>query len=159
MAASLALGVVPRGRIEVTFSALRGQRLEVGGVVVINDCYNANPMSMRAALDDLAEQAGGRRVAVLGDMLELGPESQDFHAQVGRQAQENGVELLITVGELAAGMLDEFDGEGHAVADAGEAAALLGELLADGDTVLVKGSRAVGLEAVADALAGETTDG
>jgi UDP-N-acetylmuramoyl-tripeptide--D-alanyl-D-alanine ligase len=159
VAASLALGVVPRGRIEVKFSALRGQRLEVGGVVVINDCYNANPMSMRAALDDLAEQADGRRVAVLGDMLELGPESQDFHAQVGRQAQENGVELLITVGALAAGMLDEFDGEGHAVADAGEAAALLGELLTDGDTVLVKGSRAVGLEAVADGLAGETTDG
>jgi UDP-N-acetylmuramoyl-tripeptide--D-alanyl-D-alanine ligase len=159
VAASLALGVVPRGRIEVTFSALRGQRLEVGGVVVINDCYNANPMSMSAALDDLAEQAGGRRVAVLGDMLELGPQSGDFHAQVGRQARDNGVELLITVGELAAGMLDEFDGEGHAVADAGEAAALLGDLLADGDTVLVKGSRAVGLEAVADALAGEATDG
>ena len=75
LAAARAVGVEPRGRLEVELSALRGQRIELPGpVVVIDDCYNANPMSMRAALDDLAESASGRRLAVLGDMLELGPE-------------------------------------------------------------------------------------
>jgi UDP-N-acetylmuramoyl-tripeptide--D-alanyl-D-alanine ligase len=109
-------------------------------------------MSMRAALDELAMAESGRRVAVLGDMLELGEREQEFHREVGRHAAERGVDLLVTVGPLAVAMLDDFDGEGHAVADADEAAALLGELLAPGDTVLVKGSRSVGLEAVVEAL-------
>jgi UDP-N-acetylmuramoyl-tripeptide--D-alanyl-D-alanine ligase len=155
VAAALAVGVEPAGRIDVAFSAMRGQRIAAAGdVVLINDCYNANPMSVRAALEDLAEQAAGRRVAVLGDMLELGPGANDFHRQAGRQAREAGVDVLVTVGELAARLLDEFPGEGHAVGSAAEAAALLPELLAPGDTVLLKGSRGVGLEAVAEALTG-----
>ena len=154
VAAALAVGVTPRGRVEVAFSALRGEHVALAeDVLVINDCYNANPMSMRAALDDLAAQADGRRVAVLGDMLELGPGAARFHAEVGREATAAGVDLLVTVGELAAAMLGEFDGERHAVADAGEAAALLPELLEPGDTVLIKASRGMGLEAVTEALA------
>ena len=146
--AARAIGVEPHGRIEVALSDLRGQRLELpGGVTIVNDCYNANPMSMRAALDDLAAAAPGRRVAVLGDMLELGPESERFHREIGAHARDRGVDLLVTVGPLAAAM----DGD-QAVADASEAAALLPELLEDGDTVLVKGSRGVGLEVVADSL-------
>ncbi len=148
LAAARAVGVEPRGTIEVALSDLRGQRLELpGGLTIVNDCYNANPMSMRAALDDLAAAAPGRRVAVLGDMLELGPDSERFHREIGEHARERGVELLVTVGPRAAAM----DGD-QAVADAAEAAALLPELLADGDTVLVKGSRGVGLEVVAEAL-------
>ncbi|HEX8083108.1 MAG TPA: Mur ligase family protein [Solirubrobacteraceae bacterium] len=148
LAAARAVGVEPHGRIEVALSDLRGQRLELpGGVTIVNDCYNANPMSMRAALDDLAAAAPGRRVAVLGDMLELGPESARFHREVGAYARDRGVDLLVTVGPRAAAM----DGD-QAVADAAEAAALLPELLEDGDTVLVKGSRGVGLEVVAEAL-------
>ena len=148
LAAARAVGVEPRGLIEVALSDLRGQRLELpGGVTIVNDCYNANPMSMRAALDDLASAAPGRRVAVLGDMLELGPESERFHRDIGRYAREAGVDLLVTVGPRAVAM----EGD-QAVADAAEAAALLPELLEDGDTVLVKGSRGVGLEVVAEAL-------
>jgi UDP-N-acetylmuramyl pentapeptide synthase len=109
-------------------------------------------MSMRAALDELSTTESGRRVAVLGDMLELGEREREFHADVGRHATERDVDLLVTVGPRAVAMLDSFDGEGHAVADADEAAALLGELLQPGDTVLVKGSRGVGLEAVVEAL-------
>ena len=60
------------------------------GIVVVNDCYNANPMSMRAALDDLAASASGRRVAVLGDMLELGPDEDRFHAEIGAHARDGG---------------------------------------------------------------------
>ena len=154
VAAAQAIGVRPEGRLDVPFSALRGERVDLpNGVAVVNDCYNANPMSMRAALDDLAMTTPGRRVAVLGDMLELGEREREFHREVGRHATAHDVDLLVTVGPRAVAMLDEFDGEGHAVADAGEAAALLEELLRPGDTVLVKGSRGVGLEAVVEALA------
>jgi len=146
LAAARAVGVEPRGPIDVELSARRGQRIELAnGAVVINDCYNANPMSMRAALDELA-RAPGRRVAVLGDMLELGPDERRFHAEIGAYARERA-DLLVTVGPLAVAM----DGD-HAVADAAEAAALLEQLVEPADTVLVKASRGVGLEAVAEAL-------
>ncbi|MEA2140505.1 MAG: UDP-N-acetylmuramoyl-tripeptide--D-alanyl-D-alanine ligase [Solirubrobacteraceae bacterium] len=152
-AAALALGLDPGGPLHVLFSALRGERLELAdGVTVINDCYNANPMSMRAAIDDLARTAPARRVAVLGDMLELGPESPRLHREVGLYATEQGLDLLVTVGPLAAEMRSEFEGESYATADAGAAAELLQPLLGAGDTVLVKGSRGVGLERVAEAL-------
>jgi UDP-N-acetylmuramoyl-tripeptide--D-alanyl-D-alanine ligase len=152
-AATLALGLDPGGPLHVRFSALRGERLELAdGVIVINDCYNANPMSMRAAIDDLAGTAPARRVAVLGDMFELGPESPRLHREIGLHAAEQGLDLLVTVGPLAAEMRSEFEGESYAVADAGAAAELLQTLLGAGDTVLVKGSRGVGLERVAEAL-------
>ena len=104
IAAADALGVpIPR-RLDVAFAALRGERVALpGGVIVVNDCYNANPMSMRAALDDLAATAPARRVAVLGDMLELGaPDEERFHRELGEQAGAAGVELLVTVGPRAA---------------------------------------------------------
>ena len=154
LAAARAIGVEPAGAVRVALSRMRGQRIELArGIVVINDCYNANPMSMRAALDDLAETARARRVAVLGDMLELGPGERGFHMQLGEQARAAGVELLITVGPLAQAAAEAF-GEGATVlADAADAAQTLPGLLRDGDTVLVKASRGVGLEVVAEALA------
>jgi UDP-N-acetylmuramoyl-tripeptide--D-alanyl-D-alanine ligase len=153
LAAARAVGVEPRGRLEVTLSALRGQRTELPGpVVVIDDCYNANPMSMRAALDDLSASASGRRVAVLGDMLELGPDEGRFHEELGAYAAAAGVDVLVAVGPLAARIRERFDGELHAVDDAAAAAALVPALVAAGDTVLVKGSRGVGLEVVAEGL-------
>ncbi len=153
LAAARAVGVEPRGRIAVALSTGRGQRLDLPeGVVVVNDCYNANPMSMRAALDDLAATARGRRVAVLGDMLELGPEERRFHAEVGAHARARGVEVLVAVGPRAAHMSGPFGGEVHPVADAAQAVAVLPGLLRPGDTVLVKASRGVGLERVVEAL-------
>jgi UDP-N-acetylmuramoyl-tripeptide--D-alanyl-D-alanine ligase len=156
-AAASAVGVIPSGRVEVAFSPGRGQRTELpGGVTVIDDCYNANPMSVRAALDDLAATApqGGasRRVAVFGDMLELGPSAREFHVQAGHQAAAAGVDVLVTVGLLAEAMADGFDGEVHAVGSAAEAAPLVRELVRPGDVVLVKGSRGVGLELVCSSL-------
>ncbi|HEU4974269.1 MAG TPA: UDP-N-acetylmuramoyl-tripeptide--D-alanyl-D-alanine ligase [Baekduia sp.] len=154
LAAARAIGVEPAGRVEVALSELRGQRVEVpGGIVVIDDCYNANPMSMRAALDDLATSAPGRRVAVLGDMLELGPDERRFHEEVGAHARAAGVDLLLTVGPLAEAMGPEFGGDVHHVAAAGDVVPALRPLLRTGDTVLVKGSRGVGLEVVAQGLA------
>ncbi|MGH2853229.1 MAG: UDP-N-acetylmuramoyl-tripeptide--D-alanyl-D-alanine ligase [Solirubrobacteraceae bacterium] len=156
VAAARALGVTPTGRLEVEFSSLRGERVALAnGIVLINDCYNANPMSMRAALDDLAESAQGRRVAVLGDMLELGAEERRMHREVGAHARARGVQLLVAVGPLAGEMGEELDGPVYRVPDAGEAAELLPGLLRAGDRVLVKGSRGVGLELVAERLVGE----
>jgi UDP-N-acetylmuramoyl-tripeptide--D-alanyl-D-alanine ligase len=154
VAAARAVGVEPSGRVDVQLSARRGERVELpGGVIVINDCYNANPLSMRAALDDLAAQApAGRRIAVLGDMLELGPEEVALHREIGAHAARSGVELLVTVGPLAAEMADPFGGETVSVATAADAAEALRGRLGEGDLVLVKASRGVGLEAVAEAL-------
>jgi UDP-N-acetylmuramoyl-tripeptide--D-alanyl-D-alanine ligase len=163
VAAARAIGVRPSGRVDVRFGALRGERVALArGATVVNDCYNANPLSMRAALDDLATQhTAARRVAVLGDMLELGPAEREHHAEIGAYAATAGVELLIAVGPRSAAMLDRYNGEAHAAADAAEAAALARELVRPGDVVLVKASRGVGLEVVAEALAadGRTTDG
>ncbi|HEU4657822.1 MAG TPA: UDP-N-acetylmuramoyl-tripeptide--D-alanyl-D-alanine ligase [Capillimicrobium sp.] len=146
LAAARAIGVRPRGPVEVELSARRGQRLETErGAVVINDCYNANPMSMRAALDELS-RAPGRRVAVLGDMLELGPDEIRYHEEIGAYARERA-DVIVTVGRLASAM-----GGDHAVDDAAAAVELVRELQQPGDTILVKASRGVGLEAVAEAL-------
>jgi UDP-N-acetylmuramoyl-tripeptide--D-alanyl-D-alanine ligase len=122
-------------------------------VLLIDDCYNANPMSMRAAIDELAETDASRRVAVLGDMLELGEDASRFHREIGAHAAARGVDLLVTVGSLAAVMGEGFGPDAHSVTDAGAAAELLRGRLRAGDAVLVKGSRGVGLELVAQALA------
>ena len=153
LAAARVVGVEPRGRLEVALSALRGQRVELPGpVLVIDDCYNANPMSMRAALDDLAATAPGRRVAVLGDMLELGPQEHRYHGEIGDYATRRGIDVLVTVGPLAATMAGSFRGMLHVTPDAAAATAVVRDIVAPGDTVLVKGSRGVGLEVVARGL-------
>lgn len=157
LAAVRAIGVEPAGRIELELSGLRGERIALeGGVVVINDCYNANPMSMRAALADLAESAPGRRVAVLGDMLELGPDERRFHAELGAQARDAGVDVLVTVGDLAVHAGPAWGGEDFvSVENAEQAVQRLAGLVEPGDTILVKGSRGVGLEVVAESLVAE----
>ncbi|HEX4008891.1 MAG TPA: UDP-N-acetylmuramoyl-tripeptide--D-alanyl-D-alanine ligase [Solirubrobacteraceae bacterium] len=157
VAAARAVGVRPSGRVELALSAGRGQRRTLANdVTIIDDCYNANPISMRAALDDLKATASAaqspRRVAVLGDMLELGPQEREFHSQLGEEAAAAGVDVLVTVGPLAASISEHFGGEAHAVADAREAAEVVPGLLSAGDVVLIKASRGVGLELVCRAL-------
>jgi len=146
------LGVpLPEELVHVTFSRWRSQERELaGGGFVINDAWNANPVAMQAALAYLVERADGRRtIAVLGEMAELGETAAAYHDEIGRAA--NAVDLVIGVGELAHRYEpDEW------VATAKEAASLVRELVRPGDAVLVKGSRSVGLEVVADALAGVT---
>ncbi len=134
----------------IVFSRLRGELVELPeDAILINDSYNANPISMRAALDHLASlEAGGRRVAVLGEMRELGPDAAAYHREIGEYARERGVELIIGVGEHASAYEPD-----QQVADAETAADALAAALGPGDAVLVKGSRAVGLERVAEKLA------
>jgi UDP-N-acetylmuramoyl-tripeptide--D-alanyl-D-alanine ligase len=149
VAAARALGVRVGGAVNVRFSSMRGEVVELpGGVVVVNDCYNANPMSMRAALDHLAESPAERRIAVLGTMAELGDGSPEYHREIGAHAAARGVDLLVPVGEDALAYTAGFDGETQPVATPEEAGALLEEVARPGDRVLVKGSRSVGLERV-----------
>ena len=145
-----ALGLeLPSGRVEVELSRWRGEESPLpGGGLLINDAYNANPASMRAALEHLATHEG-RLVAVLGDMAELGPTAPDYHREIGELARDLGVDVVLPVGELARGYAN---GEAPVARDADEAAEIIRGLVQPGDVVLVKGSRAVGLERVAEAL-------
>ena len=150
LTAAEALGIEPaEGPVDVAFSVWRSQETELpGGGLLINDAWNANPVAMRAALAHLLERANGRRtVAILGEMAELGPEAPRYHKDVGQEAE--GVDLVLGVGELARGYdPDEW------VPTAAEAAEVARGLVRPGDAVLVKGSRSVGLEVVAEALLG-----
>jgi UDP-N-acetylmuramoyl-tripeptide--D-alanyl-D-alanine ligase len=139
----------------IGFSRFRGERLELGdGIVLVNDCYNANPVSMRAALDHLASIEGSRRIAVLGEMAELGEGAADYHREVGSHARDQGVDFLIGVGEPAR----DYDPD-ELVGDPAEVAELLAAQLEPGDTVLVKGSRSAGLESVAELLLAQAAPG
>ncbi len=145
-ALGLPLGRIQEGAARIELSRLRGEELPLAaGGLLINDCWNANPASMAAALHDLAERNGGRRIAVLGGMAELGRDAPRYHREVG--ALTTGLDVVVGVGQLARDY-----GPTHWVADADAAAKLLQELLEPGDVVLVKGSRAVGLERVAQNL-------
>jgi UDP-N-acetylmuramoyl-tripeptide--D-alanyl-D-alanine ligase len=147
-----ALGVGPTEMAartdEIAFSKLRGEHIELeDGALVVNDSYNANPVSMRAALDYLAGLDRPQRIAVMGLMAELGPDTDRFHAEIGAHARDVGIDVLIGVGRVAAGYAPD-----HLVEDPAAAAELLSGMLGPGTAVLVKGSRSAGLEAVAEAL-------
>jgi UDP-N-acetylmuramoyl-tripeptide--D-alanyl-D-alanine ligase len=130
------------------------------GVTVINDSYNANPDSMRAALTTLAElgRAGRRTWAVLGDMLELGETAADEHAAIGRFAAQRGIERLVTIGEYATRITSAAVAAGLpatravAVTAKADAVAVVTRDLGPGDVVLVKASRGLALDTVADEI-------
>ena len=128
-----------------------------GSLTVINDCYNANPSSMAAAIEVLADAGGARRVLVIGDMLELGTDARRWHERLGRQAGEAGIDLLVAVGSNATAVAAGAQAGGSATetlvyADAARAGEGVGDWLQPGDVVLVKGSRAMTMERVVEAL-------
>ena len=131
------------------------------GVRIVDDAYNANPDSMRAALRALPSLAVGRRtIAVLGEMLELGEESAAEHTELGREVARAGVDVLVAVAPGAAAIADGAAAEDparaadHAVADVDAARALLDDLVRGGDVVLFKGSNGSGIWRLADAVTG-----
>jgi len=161
VAACAALGL-PLDRIgdgagTVELSPWRGQErpLRIGGGVLINDAYNANPLSLQAALEALAvRRDGGRAVAVLGEMAELGHDSTRWHAHAGKQAADLGVDLLVAVGDGARAYLDGAAGRTRCCwfPDLRAAARALPSLLQPDDVVLLKGSRSAGLERLAEVI-------
>lgn len=151
---ALGVQIAPGTRVEVSRSALRGQERPLpGGGVLIEDCYNANPVAMRAALDDLAGRPG-RRVAVLADMMELGPDEARYHREIGEAAAAAGVDLVIAVGERAAHYAAGAAGtQAVHIGTVEEAVTAVPGLVGEGATVLLKGSRSMRLERVGAALA------
>ena len=125
------------------------------GLIVVNDAYNANPASMRAALEALVTigaRRGRRTVAVLGEMRELGETSDDEHVGVGRTAVDLGVDVVVAVGPEAAGIAAGVGDEAILTAGRAEALAWVRENVAGADVVLVKASRGAALEVIADGL-------
>ena len=156
-ALGLPLGKVQKGARHVQLSRLRGEEIALPeGGILINDCYNANPLSMAAALEHLQQRAGdSRKVAVLGDMAELGAGAPAYHREVGAGAARAGVDVLVAVGPLARNYVQGARGvqltRWAPTVEQGLAA--LRSVLRPGDYVLVKGSRAMGLEVIAEAVA------
>jgi UDP-N-acetylmuramoyl-tripeptide--D-alanyl-D-alanine ligase len=156
MALDVGEGSIIDGLGNVRAAKHRAQLVQVGALTVLDDCYNAAPPSTKAALDTLAEvtPAGKKRIAVLGDMLELGPESPSLHAAVGAHAAAR-CDFLVTVGDLSRhtheGAAALGDRRFH-TADVNAAAVRVREVSGAGDVILVKASRGMKLERVIDAL-------
>ena len=136
------------GADAIVLSRWRGEVHDLpGGGLVVNDAYNANPTSMRAALLDLDERAAGRRrVAILGEMAELGAESARYHEEIAALLRELEIEVVIGVGGPARAYLDGAP-SGHWIPDAA-AFDTVADIVERGDAILVKASRAVGLEGI-----------
>jgi UDP-N-acetylmuramoyl-tripeptide--D-alanyl-D-alanine ligase len=156
IAAARAFGIAPARLVEAVRAlapvAMRGERLTHSGVTVINDCYNSNPEAVQTMLDELRDAPARRRVAVLGEMLELGQWSEALHRDVGRHAAECGIDVLVGIRGAARRMVEEAVRSG-VPADAAffydepaPAGDFLRGFLKAGDVVLFKGSRGVHVE-------------
>ena len=162
LAAGFVLGLTPQemqtGLSHLAASKMRYEVHEVGAWRFINDAYNASPSSMRAAIETTASLYAGRKIAVLGDMLELGAAAEEAHRDIGKRVAELGFEALVTYGPQARWMHEEAEEAGctaHHVETHAEAADVLKNLLADGDTVLFKGSRGMKMEEIIGLLTGK----
>ncbi|MFZ0814480.1 MAG: UDP-N-acetylmuramoyl-tripeptide--D-alanyl-D-alanine ligase [Candidatus Sulfotelmatobacter sp.] len=127
----------------------RGQVLQVGNITVINDCYNSNPKALEAMVDALAAMAATRRIVVAGEMLELGPASEEMHRRAGQHVAEKKIDVLLGVRGLAQAMVEDARQAGaraEFVATSEEAGEWLAREARDGDVVLLKASRGVKLE-------------
>jgi UDP-N-acetylmuramoyl-tripeptide--D-alanyl-D-alanine ligase len=137
---------------------MRGERMERDGLVIWNDCYNSNPEAARSMIDVLRDTPAARRIAVLGEMLELGDSAEQLHRSVGKYAAERGIDLLIGVRGSAQAMVSAAVEAGLPAAsalffeDPAEAGEFLRRAARKGDAVLFKGSRGVRVERALDRL-------
>ena len=160
IAAGFALGLTPAeaasGLRNLKATKMRFEVQDVKTYHVINDAYNASPMSMKAAIETLSELTKGRKIAVMGDMLELGSVSEEAHREVGHELAEHGFAAVVTRGQMGAFIADGAEEGGVPQvfrADSHEAAAdYLHKILEPGDTILFKGSRGMQMEKIIDLL-------
>ncbi|MBP2635134.1 MAG: murF [Firmicutes bacterium] len=148
-------GEIQKGISSFTPGAMRFEIKKFGEFTVINDVYNASPLSMEAALTTLSSISKGRKIAVLGDMLELGDTALEAHRKVGRQAAEQGVDSIITVGELAVHIAEaacELGVTAQSFKDHNAAIDVLRNLMKPGDYILLKGSRGMKMETMLKAF-------
>ncbi|MDD5748287.1 MAG: UDP-N-acetylmuramoyl-tripeptide--D-alanyl-D-alanine ligase [Actinomycetota bacterium] len=158
------LGIKPskigRGLESATMASWRMEPIKApGGFLILNDSYNANPQSMKAALHALKEFSKGRRaIAVLGEMAELGEQSRKFHEEVGRELVNLDIDIIVSIGKKAstyacmALVCGARRGSVFECVDIDKAAEILACIIEQGDVVLLKGSRIVGLEKLAERL-------
>ena len=159
LACELSLAQICRGLESVRPVAGRLRAVDsASGATLIDDCYNANPGSVRAAIDILAS-CGGRRTLMLGAMKELGERSAELHRQIGEYARQAGIDQLWGVGEELLDTVKGFGAGGRHFADRELLVAALDGQFGVGDSVLVKGSRSAGMEQVLQALAGDNVEG
>lgn len=152
VAAGVVLGIPMRTAADALAGAvLTGGRLDVkeaGDVRILDDTYNASPDSMRTGIDVLTSMEGGRKVAVLGDMFELGEDTRRLHREVGSYAREKGVDRLYGVGKLAENIFDGFGGDGGYCKEKKDFLQIIEDEIQQGDVVLVKGSRGMVMEEI-----------
>lgn len=129
----------------------RARVCDTGYITLIDDCYNANPDSVKCGIDSLAE-AKGRRVCILGDMLEMGVQKAALHRSVGEYAAKKGIDLVLTAGELSQCTAEGAGGAAMHFEDKAELIAELPKLISRGDTVLVKASHSMGFDEISEAL-------
>jgi len=154
----IGLDIIAERATTLKAASHRGEVVSLGqGITLLDDCYNSNPTAVEAAVTALGLSARGRRVAFLGDMLELGPTGPELHRQTGETVGAR-LDVLAAVGPLAAGFLEGARRAGLrpeallAFPDSPAAAAAAPDLVQPGDAVLIKGSRGVRMEAIVDAL-------
>ena len=128
----------------------RSNIIKSGKLTIIDDCYNANPTSVRAAIDLLCK-AEGRKMAVLGDMYELGGHENKLHADIGAYAKERGVDVLICAGPLCKSMAEAFDGSLW-YKDTDEVCRMIRRQVRAGDTILIKASHGMHYEKVVESI-------
>jgi len=154
---AFAEGIDPLTAAEAIYSfqpeGMRSQIFHESGISFFIDCYNANPISMKYAIDSLASmKCRGRRIAVLGDMLELGKSSELYHREIGRHAKKAQIDQVMAYGKFSRHLIDEFGAGGEHFDDKIKLFSSLKNLLRKGDLVLFKGSRGMALEEIADRI-------
>jgi UDP-N-acetylmuramoyl-tripeptide--D-alanyl-D-alanine ligase len=131
----------------------REEVIKVNGIEIIDSTYNANPVSMEFALRELERHKGKRRIAVLGDMLELGKQAHSFHAHIGKLLKELGIDIMIGYGELARGYTEKAVApEKFHFTEISSLERQLKDIVKPGDVILIKGSRGMRMERIVDCL-------
>ncbi|MGH9718955.1 MAG: UDP-N-acetylmuramoyl-tripeptide--D-alanyl-D-alanine ligase, partial [Bryobacteraceae bacterium] len=142
---------LPEAVRSLSAGKMRGERIVRGGITIWNDCYNSNPEAVRSMIDVLGASPARRRIAVLGEMLELGRKAEPLHREVGSYVAGRGIDVLIGIRGAARHMVDEavragLSGAAYFFDDPQTAGAFVRQMLREGDAVLFKGSRGVAVE-------------